>query len=156
MTGTSTIYCGPGRVRDLYEAKELVQDHWEESVSDALKERMPLDPDWEALKKLEDSGMLQVVTAVDATQPGIVGYSIIVFGMHLHSRNVIVATVDCVHMDRAVREQSGATLLRFTFEAARERGAHLVVWQCCNPYLGSALLDLGYKPLQTSYVMEVE
>lgn len=81
------ITCCAERAHDcLEELKPLFQPHWEELALD--KDKVPLDPDYQAYLEAEDRGELLLVVARDAGK--VVGYFVGFVRPHLNYRTCIV------------------------------------------------------------------
>jgi hypothetical protein len=73
-----------------HEAMPLLLRHWGEIALNQAT--TPLDPDWEAYRRLEDAGVLHVTTLrVDGE---LIGYVSFLVAPNLHYRTVVVATDD--------------------------------------------------------------
>ena len=63
--------------------KELIKLHYDEIAVN--KEDIPLDPDWDRYKLLDDKGLIMIITARDEGR--LVGYSIFFISNHLHYKS---------------------------------------------------------------------
>ncbi|WP_155638773.1 hypothetical protein [Burkholderia territorii] len=118
---------------------DLYQQHYDEVYGDTNP--YPLDINWEQYKKLDDIGMgLGLFAYYDDI---VVGYSINVLTPTLHSKNVMSCTNDVLYVDPVFRDTPlGLRLIKKTEEAAKERGANVVLWYAP---LGSTLEKILQK-----------
>lgn len=75
-----------------YEIQPLLEKHWEEVAM--YKDRVPLAPDWERYHKMENEGLLHVVTVRDNGE--LVGYYVSILTNGLHYRFTKYAINDIV------------------------------------------------------------
>jgi len=125
------------------EIADLCVEHYEEIANH--KDTIPLDPDWERYRQMEDAGMLSLVTAREEGK--LVGYSIFFIAPHMHYKSTLAASNDVVFLKSTHRE--GSTGIRLIKEAERvlqELGVHKVVWHVKpKKNFGVVLQRLGYQ-----------
>lgn len=102
----------------------LLQKHRDELATN--KELMILQPDIERYKVLEDQGILLSIS-VNLGQK-IIGYSINVIAPNMHYSGLTVCQNDLIYVEPEHRGGVGGTLMSFTKELAKERGAMMMVW----------------------------
>lgn len=106
--------------RELY---RITRTAWEE-VGDN-RDAMPLDVNWHAFRRLEDSGCLLVVTARDAGR--LVGYVIHVVVPSLHSQTHLIAKDDAHYLAPDYRQAWNAfKLFRLAERELRARGVSAI------------------------------
>ncbi len=132
-----------GTIDEVRSVRHLLEAHWRELCTDT--DLMQLDPDWRGYYELEERGRTFVLTASMGDE--IVGYSLNLFGPHLHYRHLIVAQNDVLYLTPAARRGGcGLRLIRATEQVAKQRGAHVMSWHAKErpPQLQLLLQRLGY------------
>ena len=111
------------RIQDCFEdIKPLVFEHWE-YVTD---HEWPVDIDWPTFFRLEDTGILRVMTARDGDK--LVGYALFVLAPALHYRNKLLAHDDAFYLAPAYRKGgNGFQLFRAAEAMLREAGVDRIV-----------------------------
>ena len=82
--------------------KELIKLHYEEIAVN--KDVIPLDPDWDRYKYLDDNGLIMIITARDESK--LVGYSIFFITSHLHYKSTVYANNDLLYLHPEYRKGS--------------------------------------------------
>ena len=120
----------------------LFEEHRDELTTN--KELMKLNPDMGKYYKLEEDGVLLTLAAYDGQT--LIGYSVNFIGAHLHYKDVVVCNNDLLFLTKNYRQSRiGLQLIGKTEEAAKERGAHLVLWHAKeNTTLAKMMPRLGY------------
>lgn len=128
----------------IEEIKPLLEMHWHEIAT--FKEAIPLDPDYERYRVMDESGMAVIIAA--RRDGRLVGYSIMFFVHHMHYRSTLFAANDILflHPDER-RGRTGVALIRASERIARERGARKISWHIKSAHDFSRLLvdHLGYQ-----------
>ncbi len=110
------------QIRD--EAWPLLLRHWEEIALN--KETTPLDPDWDAYKRLEDAGVLHVTTL--RLDGELIGYVSFFVGPNFHYKTKIVASDDIFYLAPEHRQGLlGRSLLKAAHMAVIAAGATKIV-----------------------------
>ncbi len=102
-------------VRD--EVYPLLLQHWEEIALN--KDDVPLDPDWEMYKCIEEAGILSVTTA--RKDGRIIGYFAYMIVPNLHYKSLRVAEGDIFYVDKEYRRK-----LRFAIRLLAESEKNLI------------------------------
>ena len=76
------------------DAKELLERHWEEIAVN--KDKIKLNPHWEAYVDLEDSGQLRIFTARENGK--LIGYFVVIVGVNLHYKDHVFAVNDILYL----------------------------------------------------------
>lgn len=131
-----------GTIDDVRSVGHLLEQHWRELCTDT--ELMVLDPDWRGYYELEERGRTFVLVAeLDGET---IGYSLNLFGPHLHYRHLIVAQNDVLFM--APKHRGGTLGVRLIYQTeavAKQRGAHVMSWHAKrDTALEHVLPKLGY------------
>jgi predicted GNAT superfamily acetyltransferase len=137
----------------LAHAGELFAEHWDEIALN--KQVMVLKPDEARYRGMEASGGLLILAAfVDGE---LVGYSVNFVIHHLHYADLCVCSNDLLFIAQSHREGGlGIRLMRRTEEAARARGARLVLWHAKpNTALAAILPRMGYGVQDIIFSKEV-
>jgi GNAT superfamily N-acetyltransferase len=137
----------------LAHAGELFSEHWEEIALN--KQVMVLKPDEARYRGMEASGNLLILAAfVDGE---LAGYSVNFVIHHLHYADLCVCSNDLLFIAQPHREGGlGIRLMRRTEEAARARGARLVLWHAKpNTPLAAILPRMGYGVQDIIYSQEL-
>jgi predicted GNAT superfamily acetyltransferase len=139
---TNIQQVGVDEIRGHPGVQALFERHYEEVA--LHKDVMQLDPSWDHYYALEEQGMLLVLGVfVDQV---LVGYSVNFFDGHLHHQQSQVCYNDLLFVDPSHRRgRLGLRLVHATEDAARQRGACLILWQA-KPHtaLDTLLLRQGY------------
>lgn len=131
------------------DAKELLQQHWEEI---ALNQSViKLNPDWEAYYALEDSGLLKVFTA--RLDGKLVGYFVVICRNHLHYKDHLFAFNDVLYLHKDHRKGlAGAKLMKFAEKCLKEDGVSVLVVNTKRHKPFDILLTwLGYRHIENVY-----
>lgn len=121
------------------EIEPLLRAHWEEIA--AYKDKVPLAPDYEQYRKLEELGKLLVCTARDDGK--LIGYGVYIVNRGFdYSKNIVAVArlfyVEPGHrgdsLERIERELVADSLLEFGEEKLKARGVsvislHIKVWK---------------------------
>lgn len=106
------------------EAKELIVEHWEEIAVN--KEKIKLNPDWEAYQELEDHGRLKIFTARSSGK--LVGYFVVFINRHIHYKDHIFAVNDIIFLNKDYRKGSaGIKLIKFAESCLKEDGVSVIL-----------------------------
>jgi GNAT superfamily N-acetyltransferase len=122
-------------IRD--EVLPLIEEHY--SAVYHFAEEVPLDIDWSVYFKLEDAGMLNVVTARDEGK--LIGYYISFIAPNLHSMQSTRATNDAVYLDPAYRKTGlGVELISYAEDVYKRLGVDVMEFAMKNnlPFEGTA------------------
>jgi GNAT superfamily N-acetyltransferase len=124
----------------------LLHAHWAEVAHYA---DMPLNPNWPWYEASEAAGQLRIFTARDGET--LIGYAIYVIGPGLHYRDFTYANQDILFVLPEYRRGfTGRELLRFTEQALRADGVHLVLQHVKVAHdFGPLLRREGYEPIDT-------
>lgn len=80
--------------------KPLLNSHWEEIALN--KDKIKLNPDWEAYESLEAQGKLKIFTARDDEQ--LVGYFVVIVGTNIHYKDHLFASNDIIYLSPEYRK----------------------------------------------------
>lgn len=106
-----------------YEAKHLIELHWEEVASD--KDAIKLNPDWDAYRLLEDRNSLKVFTARD--NGALVGYFVAIVGTNIHHKDHVFADNDVLYLHKDYRKGwTGIKLIKFAEDCNRDDGVSVL------------------------------
>ena len=122
--------------------KELIKLHYEEIAVN--KDVIPLDPDWDRYKALDDSGLIMTVTARDDGK--IIGYAIFFVTSHLHYKSTIYANNDLLYLHPDYRKgMTGIRLITLSEGFLKQRGVAKIMWHIkFNKDFSRLLHHLGY------------
>ena len=128
------------------EAKALIANHWKEV---AFHKDIPLDPDYEKYKQMEESGSLRCFTA--RAQGKLVGYSVYFVQTHLHYKQTLYAMQDLMYIDPEYRGR-GMAFLDWCDSQMKEEGVQVSMLHVkVNLDYGPALKRIGYEPIDRIY-----
>jgi len=85
----------------------LLEKHWEEVALN--KEKIKLNPDWDAYANLEDAGILKIFTARDDRK--LVGYFVVFVKSHIHYKDHLFCYNDVIFVDEEYRKGFTSTRL---------------------------------------------
>lgn len=136
------------------EALPLLDKHWREI---AHYPDIPLHPDIERYRKLEQNGALRIYTARDDGR--LIGYAVFVVSPNAHYSTSIQAVQDVVYIDRERRRGSvGLRLLRLSEMMLRAEGVQVVYHhvKAAHPALGTILARNGYEVVDLIYAKRLD
>ena len=131
------------------EARPLLEKHWEEIALN--KDKIKLNPDWDAYANLEDVGILKIFTARDEGK--LVGYFVVFVNRHIHYKDHLFAYNDILFLDADYRKGfTGPKLMKFAEKCLKEDGVTAVVVNTKRHKPFDVLLKwLGYKHIENLY-----
>lgn len=107
----------------LEEIKPLLYAHWEEIAW--YKDQVKLNPDYDVYYKLEEQGVLHIVTARD--NDVLIGYYISFVHPNPHYKNTLFAVNDILFVHPDYRGGSTAyRMFKYAFAALKELGAVII------------------------------
>ena len=105
--------------------KPLLELHYQEIAS--FKEDVPLDPDFEKYRQMEELGRLLIIAA--RAEGALVGYSIFFLIPHMHYKSTLCAMNDIVFLRHDLRHGgAGIRLFKESERIVREHGAKFLSW----------------------------
>jgi|TARA_R110001632_G_scaffold151579_3_gene269183 GNAT superfamily N-acetyltransferase len=105
------------------EVKPLLNSHWEEIALN--KDKIKLNPDWEAYEALEQQGKLKIFTARDDGQ--LVGYFVVIVGTNLHYKDHLFASNDIIYLSPNHRKGfTGIKLVKFAEKCLKDDGVSVL------------------------------
>lgn len=105
------------------DAEELIEAHWREIALN--RDKIKLNPDWDAYEDLERAGKLRIFTARDSGE--LIGYFVVLVGRHLHYRDHIFASNDILFLAKDHRRgHTGKNLIQFAEKCLREDGVSVL------------------------------
>lgn len=132
-----------------HEIKPLLLTHWEEIAVN--KEKIKLNPDWDAYYNLEETGALRIFTA--RLEGVLVGYFVVIVSRSLHYKDHLFANNDVIFLLPEHRVGlTGPNLMGFAEKCLKEDGVSLLVvnTKCHKPF-DKLLVWLGYNKVETVY-----
>jgi GNAT superfamily N-acetyltransferase len=131
------------------DAIPLLEKHWQEIALN--KDKIKLNPDWDAYADLEDAGVLRIFTARDDNK--LVGYFVTFVKLHLHYKDHLFAYNDVLFLASDYRKGFvGPKLMKFAEKCLKEDGvAVLVVNTKLHKPFDTLLKWLGYKHVENLY-----
>jgi GNAT superfamily N-acetyltransferase len=134
-------------------AAPLVQAHYEEIARH--KRVMELAPDWTRYFEMERAGLLLALVAW--VNGDMVGYSVTLFGHHLHYKRLFYAQNDVLFVASPHRRSRvGLLLIRETEKQARESGARMMLWHAKPDTALEAIMPrLGYQTQDVIFSKEL-
>ncbi len=152
--------CGVGRVAVKYQqefldsvvedAKGLLEAHWEEVALN--KDKIKIDPDWDAYYALQEQGKLDIFTARD--EGVLVGYFVVFVSPHIHYKDHLFAKNDLIYLAPSHRKGfTGIKLIKFAESCLKEDGVSVLVVNTKNRkpfhklmiFLGFTSEDIEYS-----------
>lgn len=105
------------------ELEELFKLHWEEIALN--KDKIQLNPNWDAYEAIEESGHLKIFTA--RSNGTLIGYFFVVVSVSLHYKDHLFADNDLVYVHKDYRKGfTGINLIKFAEKCLREDGVSLL------------------------------
>jgi hypothetical protein len=137
-------------VRD--EALPLLRRHWDEIALD--KDTIPLEPDWERYARLEELGVLKVITARLAGV--LVGYASFFVLPNIHYKSLVVADGDIFWVAPDHRDGTGYRLLKAAEAMLVASGVRKIVNKTKLGHdAGPVFERLGYRAIERVYAKTV-
>lgn len=94
----------------MKESQGLLENHWKEIALN--KDKIKLNPDWDAYLELESKGILKVFTARDSGT--LVGYFVVFVHRHIHYKDHLFANNDVLFLSEEYRKGfTGIRLIKF-------------------------------------------
>ncbi len=131
------------------DAKHLLEEHWEEVALN--KDKIKVNPDWDAYYALQDQGKLDIFTARD--EGFLVGYFVVFVSSHIHYKDHLFAKNDLIYLAPSHRKGFvGVNLIKFAEKMLKEDGVSVMVINTKNhkPF-HKLMLFLGFSPSETLY-----
>lgn len=101
------------------DCQELIRLHWEEIAVN--KEKIKLNPDWDAYQTLEDANALRIFTARDKGK--LVGYFVVLISRNLHYKDHLFADNDIIYLHKDYRKGfTGVKLIKFVEKCLKQDG----------------------------------
>jgi GNAT superfamily N-acetyltransferase len=101
------------------EIEPLLNSHWEEIALN--KEKIKLNPDWDAYEAFEHQGKLKIFTARDDGQ--LVGYFVVIVGTNIHYKDHLFASNDIIYLSPNHRKGfTGIKLIKFAEKCLKTDG----------------------------------
>jgi GNAT superfamily N-acetyltransferase len=105
------------------EAKVLLENHWKEIALN--KDKIKLNPDWEAYANLEVNGVLRIFTARD--NGVLVGYFVVFVHRHIHYKDHLFANNDVLFLSEEYRKGfTGIRLIKFAEGCLKSDGVSVL------------------------------
>lgn len=127
----------------------LLEKHWEEVALN--KEKIKLNPDWDAYANLEDAGVLKIFTSRDDRK--LVGYFVVFVKSHIHYKDHLFCYNDVIFVDEEYRKGfTSPRLIKFAEKCLKADGVEVMIVNTKRhkPF-DSLLVWLGYKHIENLY-----
>lgn len=127
----------------------LLEKHWEEVALN--KEKIKLNPDWDAYANLEDAGVLKIFTA--RANSKLIGYFVVFVKSHIHYKDHLFCYNDVIFVDEEYRKGFTSTrLIKFAEKCLKADGVEVMIVNTKRhkPF-DSLLIWLGYKHIENIY-----
>lgn len=127
----------------------LIERHWEEIAIN--KDRIKLNPDWDAYDLLEDSGRLTIFTARSSEK--LVGYLVVLLGNNIHYKDHVFASNDIIYLHPDYRKgMTGVKLIKFAEKYLKKDGVSVMVMNTKVHSPFDIILErLGFTPTERLY-----
>lgn len=138
------------------EIEILMVEHWNEVAS--LAKQAPLDPAWEVYEKVDEAGLLRVITAREGGE--LAGYVVMMLSPALHYKSVLTANDTAHFLKKSHRKGlAGARLLKAAENSMREEGVHMLRFHTkARPDINKSRLfeALGFKLQELIYLKHLD
>jgi len=127
----------------------LLEKHWEEVALN--KEKIKLNPDWDAYANLEDAGVLKIFTSREDGK--LVGYFVVFVKSHIHYKDHLFCYNDVIFVDEEYRKGfTSPRLIKFAEKCLKADGVEVMIVNTKRhkPF-DSLLIWLGYKHIENLY-----
>ena len=106
------------------EIRPLLETHWQEIALN--KDRVKLNPNWDAYYDLEAVGKMKVFTARKSGE--LIGYFVVVVDRHIHYKDHLFATNDILYLSPEYRKGfTGIKLIKFAEKCLKEDGVSVLI-----------------------------
>ena len=103
--------------------QELIRLHWEEIATS--KDKIKLNPDYDAYERLEQANILKIFTARDDGK--LVGYFVVIVGVNLHYKDHLFAENDIIYLHKDYRKGfTGIKLIKFVEKYLKQDGVSVL------------------------------
>lgn len=128
------------------EIKPLIEEHYLEI---AKYQDIPLDPDWDLYKKLEEAGMLKIFTC--RLDGELIGYAVYFVKGHIHYKSCLMAQQDILFIRKKYRGK-GMIFIMWCDEQLKNMGIQLVMQHVKAEHnFGPMLERIGYELMDLLY-----
>ena len=137
----------------VVELQGLLPEHYDELC---VTKEFPLEPDYDAYKRLVDAGMLRCITV--RCEGELIGYVIFIIQPHLHYRSCMTAIEDIYFLKKDYRiGRVGIRLFKYAEEVLRGIGVKRIIMHTKVHLDNSSLFEyLGYKLTDKLYTKILE
>lgn len=132
------------------DCQELIRLHWEEIAVN--KDKIKLNPDWDAYHALEQNQRLKIFTA--RSEEELVGYFVVITGSNLHYKDHVFAVNDILYLKKEYRKgRTGIKLIKFAEKYLRDDGVSVLnintkvhkPFDVLMEYMGFGLVERVYS-----------
>lgn len=132
------------------DCQELIRLHWEEIAVN--KDKIKLNPDWDAYHALEQNQRLKIFTA--RSEEELVGYFVVITGSNLHYKDHVFAVNDILYLKKEHRKgRTGIKLIKFAEKYLRDDGVSVLnintkvhkPFDVLMEYMGFGLVERVYS-----------
>lgn len=111
-------------IDDVYtECQSLIDEHWQEIA--LHKDKIKLNPNWDAYRQLEGIGALRIFTA--RADGALVGYFAVLVDLNLHYQDHIFAKNDVLFLRKEHRKgMCGVKLIKFAEKCLKDDGVSVL------------------------------
>ena len=103
--------------------RPLIQKHWEDIALN--KDKIKLNPDWDAYYVLEQAGVLKIFTAREDDK--LVGYFVVIIQYNMHYKDHLFASNDIIFLHPDYRKgRTGIKLIQFAEKCLKEDGVSVL------------------------------
>jgi GNAT superfamily N-acetyltransferase len=126
----------------LNELEQVFPEHYEELC---VTKEFPLEPDYEAYRRIGQAGMLRTVTC--RADGVLIGYIVFIVSPHLHYKSCATAIEDIYFVKKEYRKgRVGIRLFQYAEKVLKDRGVKRIVMHTKVHLDNSKLFEyLGYK-----------
>lgn len=131
------------------EIQQLIKDHWQEIAVN--KDRIKLNPDWDAYEELEKNNRLKIFTARE--DGNLVGYFVVITGVNIHYKDHLFGQNDVLYLSKDHRKGfTGIKLIKFAERCLKEDGISVLNINTKDHKPFDKLLDhMGYNMIERVY-----
>jgi len=132
----------------LYELEQIFPEHYEELC---VTKDFPLEPDYDAYRRLAHAGMLRCITC--RMGGDLIGYIVFTIQPHLHYRSCKTAFEDIYYVKKEFRKgRIGIRLFQYAEKVLKEHGVNRIIMHTKIHLDNSRLFEyLGYKHTDKLY-----
>ena len=137
----------------INEIVPLLEEHYLEI---AKYKDIPLKPDWDLYKKLDETGIMKLFTCRGDSDNALIGYGVYFVKSHLHYSTCLIAQQDILFISKKYRGR-GMHFINWCDSRLKEMGVQLTIQHIkADHNFGVALERVGYELMDLIYTRRLD